>query len=91
VTKKDLYRFAKARRDKRVELFKLSADEIKMIEHNYYSKFNTKIITQVTKKDLYRFAKARKKKRVELFKLNSEEIKMIEYNYYSKFNTNYFG
>jgi len=41
VTKKDLYRFAKARRDKRVELFKLSADEIKMVEHNYYSKFNT--------------------------------------------------
>ena len=39
--KRDLYRFAKARRDKRVELFKLSADEIKMIEHNYYSKFNT--------------------------------------------------
>ena len=39
--KRDLYRFAKARRNKRVELFKLSADEIKMIEHNYYSKFNT--------------------------------------------------
>ena len=39
--KKDLYRFAKARRDKRVKLFKLSKDEIKMIEHNYYSKFNT--------------------------------------------------
>ena len=39
--KRDLYRFAKARRYKRVELFKLSADEIKMIEHNYYSKFNT--------------------------------------------------
>lgn len=39
--KRDLYRFAKARRDKRVELFKLSADEIKMVEHNYYSKFNT--------------------------------------------------
>ena len=39
--KRDLYRFAKARRDKRMELFKLSADEIKMVEHNYYSKFNT--------------------------------------------------
>ena len=39
--KKDLYRFAKARRNKRVELFKLSAEEIKMVEHNYYSKFNT--------------------------------------------------
>jgi hypothetical protein len=39
--KKDLYRFAKARKNKRKELFKLSADEIKMIEHNYYYKFNT--------------------------------------------------
>ena len=39
--RKDLYRFAKARRNKRVELFKLSAEEIKMVEHNYYSKFNT--------------------------------------------------
>ena len=39
--KRDLYRFAKARRDKRVELFKLSADEIKMVEYNYYYKFNT--------------------------------------------------
>ena len=39
--KKDLYRFAKARRNKRVELFKLSAEEIKMIENNYYYKFNT--------------------------------------------------
>ena len=39
--KRDLYRFAKARRDKRVELFKLSKDEIKMIEYQYYSKFNT--------------------------------------------------
>ena len=39
--KKDLYRFAKARKNKRKELFKLSADEIKMIEYQYYSKFNT--------------------------------------------------
>jgi hypothetical protein len=39
--KKDLYRFAKARKNKRVELFKLNAEEIKMVEHNYYSKFNT--------------------------------------------------
>jgi len=39
--KTDLYRFAKARKNKRKELFKLSADEIKMIKHNYYYKFNT--------------------------------------------------
>ena len=39
--KKDLYRFAKARKNKRKEFYRLSADEIKMIEHNYYSKFNT--------------------------------------------------
>ena len=39
--KKDLYRFAKARKNKRKEIYKLSADEIKMVEHNYYSKFNT--------------------------------------------------
>ena len=39
--KRDLYRFAKARKNKRKELFKLSADEIKMIEYNYYYKFNT--------------------------------------------------
>ncbi len=39
--KRDLYRFAKARKKKRVELFKLNSEEIKMIEHNYYSKFNT--------------------------------------------------
>ena len=39
--KRDLYRFAKARKNKRRELFKLSADEIKMIEYNYYYKFNT--------------------------------------------------
>ena len=39
--KKDLYRFAKARRNKRKEIFKLSAEEIKMIEYNYYYKYNT--------------------------------------------------
>ena len=39
--KRDLYRFAKARKNKRKEFYKLSADEIKMVEHNYYSKFNT--------------------------------------------------
>ena len=39
--KRDLYRFAKARKNKRRELFKLSAEEIKMVEHNYYSKFKT--------------------------------------------------
>ncbi len=39
--KKDLYRFAKARKNKRKEIFKLSAEEIKMIEYQYYSKFNT--------------------------------------------------
>ena len=39
--KRDLYRFAKARKNKRRELFKLSAEEIKMIEYKYYYKFNT--------------------------------------------------
>ena len=39
--KKDLYRFAKARKNKRKEFYRLSADEIKMIEYQYYSKFNT--------------------------------------------------
>ena len=39
--KKDLYRFAKARRDKKVELFKLTKEQLQMVEHNYYSKFNT--------------------------------------------------
>ena len=38
--KRDLYRFAKARRDKRVELFKLNKEQLEMVEHNYYSKFN---------------------------------------------------
>ena len=44
--KKDLYRFAKARRNKRVELFKLKSDEIKMIEYNYYKRFNTNFYKQ---------------------------------------------
>ena len=39
--KRDLYRFAKARKNKRKEFYRLSADEIKMIEYQYYSKFNT--------------------------------------------------
>ena len=39
--KRDLYRFAKARKAKRKELFKLANEEIKMIEYNYYYKFNT--------------------------------------------------
>ena len=39
--KRDLYRFAKARRDKRVELFKLNKEQLEMIEHTYYSKFNS--------------------------------------------------
>ena len=39
--KKDLYRFAKARKNKLKELYRLSADEIKMVEYQYYSKYNT--------------------------------------------------
>ena len=46
--KKDLYRFAKARRNKRKELFKLSADEFIMIEYNYYYKFNNNYYKQNT-------------------------------------------
>ena len=38
--KKDLYRFAKARKNKRVELFKLNKEQLEMIEYNYYSKYN---------------------------------------------------
>jgi hypothetical protein len=34
--KTDLYRFAKARKAKRVELFKLNSEEIKMIEQIQY-------------------------------------------------------
>ena len=41
--KRDLYRFAKARREKRKEIYKLSAEEIKMIEYKYYSKYNNSI------------------------------------------------
>ena len=44
--KRDLYRFAKARRDKRVELFKLNKEQLEMIEHNYYSKFNSNYYKQ---------------------------------------------
>ena len=39
--KRDLYRFAKARKNKRKEFYRLSAEEIKMVEYIYYSKFNT--------------------------------------------------
>jgi len=39
--KKDLYKFAKARRNKRIELIKLNQERIRMIEDEYYSKFNT--------------------------------------------------
>ena len=46
--KKDLYRFAKARKNKRKELFKLCADEIKMIKYNYYYKFNNNYYKQNT-------------------------------------------
>ena len=46
--KKDLYRFAKARRDKRVELFKLNKEQLDMIEHSYYSKFNKNYYKQNT-------------------------------------------
>ena len=46
--KRDLYRFAKARRDKRVELFKLNKEQLDMIEHNYYSKFNKNYYKQNT-------------------------------------------
>ncbi len=38
--KRDLYRFAKARKNKRVELFKLTKEQLEMIEYNYYSRFN---------------------------------------------------
>ncbi len=41
--KRDLYRFAKARREKRKEIYKLNAEEIKMIEYQYYSKYNNSI------------------------------------------------
>ncbi len=41
--KRDLYRFAKARKNKRKEIYRLSAEEIKMIEYQYYSKYNNSI------------------------------------------------
>ena len=41
--KRDLYRFAKARKNKRKEIYKLSAEEIKMVEYQYYSKYNNSI------------------------------------------------
>ncbi len=44
--KKDLYRFAKARRNKKVELFKLTKEQLEMVEHNYYSKFNNNYYKQ---------------------------------------------
>ena len=46
--KRDLYRFAKARRDKRVELFKLNKEQLEMIEHNYYKRFNDNFYKQNT-------------------------------------------
>ena len=39
--KRDLYRFAKARKNKRVELFKLTKEQLEMVEYQDYSKFNT--------------------------------------------------
>ena len=44
--KRDLYRFAKARKNKRVELFKLTKEQLEMIEYNYYSRFNTNFYKQ---------------------------------------------
>ena len=44
--KRDLYRFAKARRNKRVELFKLTKEQLEMIEYKYYSRFNTNYYKQ---------------------------------------------
>ena len=44
--KKDLYRFAKARKNKRVELFKLTKEQLEMIEYNYYSRFNNSYYKQ---------------------------------------------
>ena len=41
--KRDLYRFAKARKNKRKEIYRLSAEEIKMIEYQYYFKYNNSI------------------------------------------------
>ena len=47
--KRDLYRFAKARKNKRVELFKLTKEQLEMIEYNYYSRFNNNFYKQNTK------------------------------------------
>ena len=44
--KKDLYRFAKARKNKRVELFKLTKEQLEMIEYKYYSRFNNSYYKQ---------------------------------------------
>ena len=44
--KRDLYRFAKARKNKRVELFKLTKEQLEMIEYNYYSRFNANFYKQ---------------------------------------------
>ena len=44
--KKDLYRFAKAKKNKRVELFKLTKEQLEMIEYKYYSRFNNSYYKQ---------------------------------------------
>ena len=44
--KKDLYRFAKARKNKRKEIYKLTSDEIKLVEYNYYKRFNANFYKQ---------------------------------------------
>ena len=46
--KKDLYRFDKARRNKKVELFKLTKEQLEMIEYKYYSRFNNSYYKQNT-------------------------------------------
>ena len=38
--KRDLYRFAKARKNKRKEIYKLTSDEIKLVEYNYYKRLS---------------------------------------------------
>ena len=44
--KRDLYRFAKARKNKRKEIYKLTSDEIKLVEYNYYKRFNANFYKQ---------------------------------------------
>ena len=44
--KRDLYRFAKARKNKRKEIYKLTSDEIKLVEYNYYKIFNANFYKQ---------------------------------------------